>query len=126
MNFIPILMVTILVVYLLCRLMAYAVLEWNLLPKGLLSNGSRRVHHFVYGNILIFAVAVTAMVTDWETQWQFAVVFGIGLGLVIDEFPHWIGDIKELSRNVTFIRSSFLALVIVELALLGSYVIGSL
>lgn len=68
-------------------------------------------------------VALAAVVTDWESQWPLTLTLGVGLGLVIDEFPHWIGNIKELNRNVTFMRSSFLALVVAEFLLFGIFAI---
>lgn len=42
------------------------------------------------------------------------ILFGIGLGLILDEFPHWMGNIKELTRNVPIIPGSIVAIVISE------------
>lgn len=118
MNNILIIALTIPGVYLLSRLLTLAVLKWKILPANVLSNG-KRPHHFVYGNVLIVSVALAAVGFGVNpSSWYLAVLLGVGLGLVLDEFPHWTGNVKELSRNVIFIPQSLWAIVAVECALL--------
>lgn len=37
----------------------------------------------------------------------FALFYGIGLGLVLDEFLLWVGDVKQLTSNVLWVPYSF-------------------
>lgn len=95
--------------FLVSRFIAYAVLVWHILPKKTLSNGNRP-HHFVYGNILIVVTsfAVIGLGAD-PTSTVILAAYGIGLGLVLDEFPQWLGDVEELRRNVPIIRGGLIA-----------------
>lgn len=93
----------ILVVFLVSRLIAVAVLVWHILPDNILSNG-RRPHHFVYGNFLVVLASFAVIGLDIEPSNMIVLIaYGIGLGLVLDEFPHWIGITKELERNVPIV-----------------------
>lgn len=100
---------SILATFLVSRFVAYAVLVWRTLPQKTLSNGNRP-HHFVYGNILIViaSFAVIGLGVD-PTNIVILIAYGVGLGLVLDEFPHWLGNIKELQRNVPIIRGGLIA-----------------
>lgn len=84
----------------------------------MLSNG-RRPHHFVYGNFLIVSAsfAVIGLHAD-PTHIAVLLAYGVGLGLVLDEFPHWIGNTKELQRNVPILRSGAIATGVVLVVLL--------
>lgn len=90
------------------------VLKWKVLPKNTLSNG-RRVHHFVYGNVLILITSflVIGLGVD-ATSIFIAIAYGIGLGLILDEFPHWLGNVKELTRNVPIIPGALPAIIVAE------------
>ena len=94
------------------------VLKWKVLPKNTLSNG-RRVHHFVYGNILILLASflVIGLGVD-ATSIFIAIAYGVGIGLVLDEFPHWLGNVKELTRNVPIIPGAIPVIILAELILL--------
>jgi hypothetical protein len=48
------------------------------------------------------------------TNTLIVVLFGVGLGLIIDEFPHWTGNVKELIRNVLIIPGALKAVLVVE------------
>jgi len=105
----------------LSRLVTLAVLHWKILPRDILSNNSRwRVHHFVYGNVLIIIAAFVVIGFGVDaSQWWVALLFGAGLGLILDEFPHWKGDVEELTRNVLFMREAAIAVVLGEMIILG-------
>lgn len=98
-----IILASIVSVVIISRLITFAVLKWKVLPKNTLSNG-KRVHHFVYGNVLIVFTSFLVIGLGVDgAAWWIALLYGIGLGLVLDEFPHWIGNVKELTRNVAII-----------------------
>ncbi len=112
-----ILLVCIVLTVLVSRVITFAVLQWRILPLRSLSNG-RRFHHFVYGNFLILLTSflVIAMGVD-ASVWWIVIPYGIGLGLILDEFPHWLGNVKELTRNVLIVPGALPA-VAVAIALL--------
>lgn len=118
MNQLWIIFISVLIVVITSRIITFAVLEWKILPKRVLSNG-KRVHHFVYGNILIVIAALLSIGLGQGDSWLTALIFGIGLGLVLDEFPHWTGNVKELTRNTPIIPGAIPAVIIAELIILG-------
>lgn len=107
-----IILICIIGVVTISRLITFAVLKWRILPKNTLSNG-RRVHHFVYGNALIVLASFLVIGLGVDgALWWIAVLYGVGLGLVLDEFPHWIGNVKELTRNVPIIPGAIPAVAV--------------
>jgi len=113
-----IIVILVALVFIISRLIALAVLRWHILPRKALSNG-HRPHHFVYGNILIVLTSflVIGLGVDTTNVW-IAIAYGLGLGLVLDEFPHWLGNVKELTRNTPVIPGALPAVIIVEVVLL--------
>lgn len=104
-------------VFLISRLITFSVLEWKILPKSLFAVlGEFRLHHFVYGNILITVTSFLAIGLGIRKHknW-FALFYGIGLGLVLDEFLLWIGDVEQLTSNVLWIPYSTTAIAVVGL-----------
>ena len=105
-------------VFLASRFIALASLKWKILPVRILSNG-KRYHHFVWGNFLIVGAAFLAFGLGISPDNIYLVtMFGIGLGLVLDEFPHWTGNVKELTRNIPIIPGAIPVVVAVELFIL--------
>jgi hypothetical protein len=112
-----IILISIVTVFLVSRLITFSVLEWKILPKSLFAIlGDFRLHHFVYGNILITITSFMAIGLGIRKHknW-FALFYGIGLGLVLDEFLLWIGDVEQLTSNVLWIPHSFTAIATVSL-----------
>lgn len=112
-----IILISIVTVFLISRLITFSVLEWKILPKSLFAIlGDFRLHHFVYGNILITITSFMAIGLGIRKHknW-FALFYGIGLGLVLDEFLLWIGDVEQLTSNVLWIPHSFTAIATVSL-----------
>jgi hypothetical protein len=110
---------SIIVVFVISRLITFSVLEWKILPKNLFTVlGDFRLHHFVYGNILITITSFLAIGLGIRKHknW-FALFYGIGLGLVLDEFLLWIGDVKQLTNNVLWIPHSATIIAIVSLVI---------
>lgn len=118
-KIIPLLLilVSIIVVFGISRLMTYMVLVDRSLPSFLFVNiGEFRLHHFVYGNIIITLTSFLAIGLGIRKHKNlFAIFYGIGLGLVLDEFLLWMGDVKQLTSNVMWIPYSSTAVAIVAL-----------
>jgi hypothetical protein len=93
------------------RLVTYLILVKKSLPFWLFAQiGGYRLHHFVYGNILILVTGFFAIgLGTKKYHYLFAALYGIGVGLVLDEFLPWVGDVKQLSNNVLFIPDSLKA-----------------
>lgn len=93
--------------FLISRLVAFLVI-YNYLPKFLFANvNGFRLHHFVYGNIIITITSFLAIGLGIKKHKNlFALFYGIGLGMVLDEFLLWIGDTTQLTSNVLLIPHS--------------------
>lgn len=98
-----IVIICIAVVFIIARLISYLVINQLLSQSLFLAFGDFRLHHFVYGNILLVVVGFLAISFEKLNRNWLALIFGIGLGLVLDEFPLWMGDISQLQSNVVFI-----------------------
>lgn len=92
-------------VFVVARFISYLMLETQILPKWLSPTvGEFRLHHFVYGNILLLVTSFLVIALDAKKYRNWiAGFYGIGLGLVFDEFPLWMGYIPQLTANVVFI-----------------------
>ncbi len=109
---------SILIVFIVSRLITFMVLKWKVLPKNTLSNG-RRVHHFVYGNVLILLASFLSIgLCVVASNIFIAIAYGLGLGLILDEFPHWLGNVKELTRSVPIIPGAIPAIIFAEVVIL--------
>ncbi len=100
-----IILVSIVGVFVVARFTAYLMLEKQILPHWLSpSIGAFRLHHFVYGNLIILVTSflVIGLDTKINRNWL-AGFYGVGLGLVLDEFPLWMGYVPQLNSNVVFI-----------------------
>ncbi len=118
-----IILASIVLVFVISRLITFSIMEWKILPKFLFTAfGDFRLHHFVYGNILITITSFLAIGLGIRKHknW-FALFYGIGLGLVLDEFLLWIGDVEQLTSNVLWIPYS--GVIIATVALLISTII---
>lgn len=103
-----IILASIISVFVISRLITFSIMEWKILSKFLFAAfGDFRLHHFVYGNILITITSFLAIGLGIRRHknW-FALFYGIGLGLVLDEFLLWIGDVEQLTSNVLWIPYS--------------------
>lgn len=103
-----IILASIISVFIISRIITFSIMEWKILPSFLFAAlGEFRLHHFVYGNILITITSFLAIGLGIRRHknW-FALFYGIGLGLVLDEFLLWMGDVKQLTSNVLWIPYS--------------------
>lgn len=110
-------LISIISVFLFSRLITYLILIRESLPKFLFLNiYGFRLHHFVYGNLIIMITSFLAIGLGIRRHKNlFAVFYGIGLGLVLDEFLLWMGDTSQLNSNVMWIPYSFTAVSVVSL-----------
>ncbi len=112
-----IILLSILSVFVISRSLTYLILVQKSLPSYLfLDFGFFRLHHFVYGNILITITSFFAIGLGIKKHknW-FALFYGIGLGLVLDEFLLWMGDTNQLTSIVLFIPHSATVIAVVSL-----------
>lgn len=111
-----IILASIISVFLISRTLTYLILVQKSLPSYLfLDFGFFRLHHFVYGNILITITSFLAIGLGINKHKNlFALFYGIGLGLVLDEFLLWMGDTKQLTNIVLFIPHSATVIAVVS------------
>lgn len=83
------------------RIIGFLVIKTDNLPKSLFLNiNGFRLHHFVYGNILIVALSFAEMILGVRLPKKVTgLLYGIGLGLIIDEFALWSGAITYLKAE---------------------------
>lgn len=111
-----IILLSIIVVFLISRIGSYLVLS-GILPWYLFANiNGFRLHHFVYGNVIITITSFVAIGLGIKKHknW-FALFYGVGLGLVLDEFLLWIGNIERMNAYELFIPHSLTVITIVSL-----------
>jgi hypothetical protein len=101
-------LVSMIVVFIISRLITYLVIIKHTLPGSLFLNiKGFRIHHFVYGNIIITVTSFLAIGLGIKSHKRlFAICYGIGLGLVLDEFLMWMGDVPLFSTNVLWVPHS--------------------
>ena len=112
-----IILLSIVSIFVISRTLTYMILVQKSLPSYLfLDFGFFRLHHFVYGNVLITITSFLAIGLGIRNHknW-FALFYGIGLGLVLDEFLLWMGDTNQLTSIVLFIPHSATIIAIVSL-----------
>lgn len=103
--------------FIINRSVAYLALEKHVLPLSVFLNvNGFRLHHFVYGNILILITSFLAigLSTKVNRSWL-ALFYGLGLGLVLDEFPLWMGDVHQLQSYVVIIPYAPTAILTISL-----------
>lgn len=120
-NVVPlvIILLSIIGVFIVSRSLVYLILIQKALPEYLFVNfGFFRLHHFVYGNVLIVVTSFMAIGLGIRKHKNlFALFYGIGLGLVLDEFLLWMGDTNQLSKIVLFIPHSLTVISVVSLTI---------
>jgi len=85
--------------------------------------GGTHIHHLVWGILLLLIFGWLGLAVDPESPWRevFAVMFGIGTGLTLDEFALWLNlkDVYWEKEGRRSIDAVVIALAISGLALLG-------
>ena len=103
-----------------------AIIHFELFPHGpfrnLVTAGGLHIHHLFWGILLLMVTGFAALATRAE-KWhlRIAVVFGIALGLTLDEFALWLrlADVYWTRQGIESLKASA-----VVAALLGIYVFG--
>ena len=90
-------------------------------PGSVVSDSGVHVHHLVFG-IVAMMLAGTCSFTVESSFWYgfYAVVFGIGMGLTIDEYALWLrlSDVYWAKEGRSSIDAALIAVVFIALLLL--------
>lgn len=101
-----------------------AIIRYELFPHGpfryVITKGGLHIHHLFWGILLLMATGFAALATR-APQWhlRIAIVFGIALGLTLDEFAMWLrlADVYWTAQGVESLKAG--AAVAALLALYG-------
>lgn len=101
-----------------------AIIHFELFPHGpfryVITRSGIHIHHLFWGILLLMATGFGALATR-APRWhlRIAVIFGIALGLTLDEFAMWLrlADVYWTPEGVESLKAS--ALVAALLALYG-------
>ncbi len=92
-------------------------------PGSVVSEGGVHVHHLVFGIVTMMAAGTAAFATLGYSPWfeVFALLFGIGMGLTIDEFALWVHleDVYWAEEGRRSIDATVIAVVVVALIMFG-------
>ena len=103
-----------------------AIIHYQLFPHGpfrnLVTASGLHIHHLFWGILLLMLTGFVALATR-EEAWhlRIAVVFGIALGLTLDEFALWLrlADVYWSAEGIESLKAAA-----VVAALLGLYAFG--
>jgi hypothetical protein len=103
------------------RLMRSPRVPWW--PGSVVSDGGVHVHHLVFGIVLMMGSGVVSFAL-LDTGWWYevcALLFGIGIGLTIDEFALWLylDDVYWAEEGRSSIDATLIAVAAMGLVLLG-------
>lgn len=103
-----------------------AIIHYNIFPNGpfrfVMTKSGLHIHHLFWGILLLMATGFAALATrapSWHLR--IAIIFGIALGLTLDEFAMWLrlADVYWSTQGIESIKASAAVA-----ALLGVYVFG--
>jgi hypothetical protein len=101
-----------------------AIIQFNVFPNGpfhfVMTKSGLHIHHLFWGILLLMATGFAALATR-APQWhlRIAILFGIALGLTLDEFAMWLrlADVYWTPQGVESLKAG--AVVAALLALYG-------
>jgi hypothetical protein len=103
-----------------------AIIHFELFPHGpfrnLVTRSGLHIHHLFWGILLLMLTGFVALATRAETwHLRIAIVFGIALGLTLDEFALWLrlADVYWSPEGIESLKAGATVA-----ALLGVYVFG--
>ena len=103
------------------RLMRSPKVPWW--PGSVVSEGGVHVHHLVFGIVLMMLAGSLSFAAFAYSPWYeiFAFLFGVGIGLTIDEFALWVylDDVYWAKQGRSSIDAMVLAVALVGLVLIG-------
>lgn len=93
-------------------------------PGSVVSEGGVHVHHLVFGIVTMMAAGTAAFATLGYSPWfeVFALIFGIGVGLTIDEFALWVHleDVYWAEEGRRSIDATVIAVLCIALIMFGA------
>ena len=118
-------LVAFLLTFVVLRLIT-AIIHYELFPHGpfrnLVTASGLHIHHLFWGILLLMLTGFVALATRAE-RWhlRIAVIFGIALGLTLDEFALWLrlADVYWSPEGIESLKAGA-----VVAALLGLYAFG--
>jgi hypothetical protein len=101
-----------------------AIIEFDIFPNGpfrfVITKSGLHIHHLFWGILLLMATGFAALASR-APQWhlRIALVFGVALGLTLDEFAMWLrlADVYWTPQGVESLKAG--AVVAALLALYG-------
>jgi hypothetical protein len=116
-------LIAFLITFALMRIIT-AIIRYDIFPNGpfhyVVTKSGLHIHHLFWGILLLMATGFAALATR-APQWhlRIAVVFGIALGLTLDEFAMWLrlADVYWSPEGIESVKAS--AVVAALLALYG-------
>jgi hypothetical protein len=103
-----------------------AIIHYDLFPHGpfrnLITTSGLHIHHLFWGILLLMVTGFAALTTrDPKWHLRIALIFGIALGLTLDEFALWLrlADVYWSPEGVESLKAGAVAG-----ALLGCYGVG--
>ena len=103
-----------------------AIIHYDLFPHGpfrdLITKSGLHIHHLFWGILLLMVTGFAALTTrDPKWHLRIALIFGIALGLTLDEFALWLrlADVYWSPEGVESLKAGAVAA-----ALLGLYGFG--
>jgi hypothetical protein len=104
------------------RLMRSPRVPWW--PGSVVSDGGLHVHHLVFGIVLMMIAGTLSFAGFAESPWYeiFALFFGIGAGLTIDEFALflYLDDVYWAKEGRTSVDATIIAAGLICLVLIGT------
>jgi hypothetical protein len=92
-------------------------------PGNVRTKGGTHVHHLVWGILLILVMGYLGLALDLGSPWLelTAIVFGIGMGLTLDEFALWLNleDVYWEHKGRQSIDAVVIAASLLGISLLG-------
>lgn len=92
-------------------------------PGSVVSESGVHVHHLVFGIVTMMAAGSAAFATLGYSPWfeVFALIFGVGVGLTIDEFALWVhlDDVYWAEEGRRSIDATVIAVVCIALIMFG-------
>jgi len=118
-------LVAFLIAFLVLRIVT-AIIHFDMFPHGpfrnLVTKSGLHIHHLFWGILLLMLTGFAALATRAETwHLRIAIVFGIALGLTLDEFALWLrlADVYWSPEGIESLKAGATVA-----ALLGVYVFG--
>jgi hypothetical protein len=110
-----------LVTFAILRLIT-AIIHYDVFPHGpfrnLITKSGLHIHHLFWGILLLMATGFAALASR-ETKWHLAiaVVFGVALGLTLDEFALWLrlADVYWSPEGVESLKAAAVAAAVLAL-----------